>query len=133
MTDNTADGIYNIVIECLNLFDNLIDLKTPHRRDHTHKSYKYTAQSFPASRNSDVAIISPRGKGVGMDIRSEHESGERDAINRQERSFDLWIKYTGALAMVGVSLDDRLRDHTEIKEMVVELLHMVARNLQRRT
>ncbi|KAI1330203.1 hypothetical protein F5Y16DRAFT_31336 [Xylariaceae sp. FL0255] len=47
------------------------------------------------------------------------------------RSFNLWIDYTGALAAdVSRSLDTRLYDHGDIKEMVIELLQMLARNLQ---
>jgi len=50
------------------------------------------------------------------------------------RSFNLWVDYTGALAAdVSRSLDTRLYDHGDIKEMVIELLQMLARNLEYRT
>jgi hypothetical protein len=52
----------------------------------------------------------------------EGKEERRIKIEQMGRSFDLWINYTGALAAVGRSLDDRLRGHTDIKEIVVELL-----------
>lgn len=52
-------------------------------------------------------------------------------ITGLRNSFAFWIDYTGALAPVGASLDDRLHGHDEIKEMVIELLEMVERNLHR--
>ncbi|CAI7653491.1 unnamed protein product [Penicillium palitans] len=48
-----------------------------------------------------------------------------------KRSFNLWIEYTGALAAdVSRSLDERLKGHKDIKGMSVELLQMLARNLE---
>ncbi|KAH7218857.1 hypothetical protein DER44DRAFT_739024 [Fusarium oxysporum] len=52
-------------------------------------------------------------------------------IRGLRNSFAFWIDYTGALASAGASLDDRLHGHDEIKEMVVELLEMIERNLRR--
>ncbi|RFU75777.1 tpr domain-containing [Trichoderma arundinaceum] len=46
-------------------------------------------------------------------------------------SFAFWADYTGALAPIGASLDDRLQGHEEINEMIVELLEMLERNLYR--
>lgn len=46
-----------------------------------------------------------------------------------KNSFSFWVDYTGALAPVGASLDDRLVGYEEVKEMVVELLEMVERNI----
>ncbi len=53
-------------------------------------------------------------------------------IRGLRNNFAFWIDYTGALAPVGASLDDRLKGHDEISEMVMELLEMVDRNLHRR-
>ena len=53
-------------------------------------------------------------------------------IKGLRNNFAFWIDYTGALAPIGASLDDRLQGHDEIKEMVMELLEMVDRNLHRR-
>jgi hypothetical protein len=52
-------------------------------------------------------------------------------IRGLRNSFAFWIDYTGALAPVGASLDDRLHSHDDIQEMVVELLEMVEKNLCR--
>lgn len=43
--------------------------------------------------------------------------------------FELWAAYVGAFASPKLSLDARLVDHPEIKEMVLELLIMIQRNL----
>ena len=51
-------------------------------------------------------------------------------IRGLRNSFALWIDYTGALAPLGASLDDRLHDHDEIQGMVVDLLYMVEKNLE---
>src|SRR5271156_1272682 len=76
------------------------------------------------------ADFSPEQALLVSDSASSDES-PRD-IRGLRNSFAFWIDYTGALAPVGASLDDRLHDHDEIKEMVVELLEMVERNLRRR-
>jgi hypothetical protein len=47
-------------------------------------------------------------------------------------SFAIWVDFTGALSLKESSLDTRLRGFTEISSMVVDLLDMVYRNLQRR-
>ncbi|KAF2963178.1 hypothetical protein GQX73_g10398 [Xylaria multiplex] len=46
-----------------------------------------------------------------------------------KNSFAFWVDYVGALAPVGASLDDRLAGNVEIKEMIIELLEMVERNI----
>jgi hypothetical protein len=76
------------------------------------------------------ADSSPEQALLVSDSASSDES-PRD-IRGLRNSFAFWIDYTGALAPVGASLDDRLHGHDEIKEMVVELLEMVERNLCRR-
>ena len=74
------------------------------------------------------ADSSPEQALVVFDSATSDES-PRD-IRGLRNSFAFWIDYTGALAPVGASLDDRLQGHDEIKEMVVELLEMVERNLR---
>jgi len=44
--------------------------------------------------------------------------------------FNLWATYTGAFADHGMSLDDRLIFHQDVKRMVLKLLYMVQRNIQ---
>ncbi|KAK4195219.1 ankyrin repeat-containing domain protein [Triangularia verruculosa] len=46
-------------------------------------------------------------------------------------SFLFWIDYTGALSLMSSSLDARLQGLEDISAMVVELLEMILRNLQR--
>ncbi|KAI0548140.1 hypothetical protein F4679DRAFT_574403 [Xylaria curta] len=65
------------------------------------------------------------------------DTRDRDVSRRRTeemgRSFNLRIDYIGALAAdVSRSLDTPLYDHGDIKEMVIELLQMLARNLQYR-
>jgi hypothetical protein len=75
-------------------------------------------------------------EGVIIDHESvieDKDNGLRRRIEETRRSFNLWIDYTGALAAdVSRSLDVRLHEHMDIKEMVIELLEMLARNLQYR-
>jgi len=47
-------------------------------------------------------------------------------------SFLFWIDYTGALSLMSSSLDARLQGLDDISAMVIELLQMILRNLQRR-
>ncbi|KAF2106156.1 hypothetical protein BDV96DRAFT_607675 [Lophiotrema nucula] len=46
------------------------------------------------------------------------------------RSFNIWINYTGALADPSRCLDFRLKDHDDIRDMILELLQMLERNLE---
>ncbi|KAL6900065.1 hypothetical protein GGI43DRAFT_56176 [Trichoderma evansii] len=108
--DGTND-IYNIVIECTALFESL----------------------------SERAKLSHGEKDIGNE-KGEREDGKMGlgdqssssklGIDEMERSFTLWIDYTGALADVSRSLDMRLHAHSDIKEMVTDLLQMLARNLE---
>ncbi len=43
--------------------------------------------------------------------------------------FNLWAAYVGALASPKASLDARLVDHSDVKDMILELLAMVKRNI----
>jgi hypothetical protein len=54
-----------------------------------------------------------------------------DFIQDVERSFNIWIDYTGALAAdVSRSLDARLQGYEDIRGIILELLQMLARNLE---
>lgn len=69
-------------------------------------------------------------------VKSEEAVAERPTeiikfMKDMERSFNLWIDYTGALAAdMSRSLDVRLKGYKDIKGMSVELLQMLARNLE---
>lgn len=64
-------------------------------------------------------------------IIDERPTEKVEFIKDMERSFNLWIDYTGALAAdVNRSLDVRLQGHQDIKGMSVELLQMLTRNLE---
>lgn len=96
------DGvIYKIVIACLALFSG-----------RTHKE------------NSPSAFDNPEA----VSQRPEEVAG---FIEDMHRSFNIWINYTGALAAdVSRSLDARLQESKDIKNMAIELLQMLTRNLE---
>ncbi|KAI0198198.1 hypothetical protein F4808DRAFT_266381 [Astrocystis sublimbata] len=58
----------------------------------------------------------------------EPDCSVRQDLPGLKNSFSFWVEYTGALAPVGASLDDRLVGYVEIKEMIIELLEMVERH-----
>lgn len=70
--------------------------------------------------------------------KAELDHGKKDTrdekgVGEMEKSFNIWIDYTGALAAdVSRSLDTRLHAHRDIKEMVTDLLQMLLRNLEYR-
>ena len=96
--------IYDVTEACFDLFERLLS-------------------AAEADYSPEQALLAP-------------DSASSDELPRDMRglrnSFAFWIDYTGALAPVGASLDDRLHGHEEIREIVVELLEMVERNLRRR-
>ncbi|UKZ52305.1 hypothetical protein TrVGV298_006080 [Trichoderma virens] len=102
----SSDGneIYDIVIECSNLFETIILFENG---DHS------------GNQPADASHLQP----------GKNDTTRRTRIGQLGRSFDLWINYTGALASIDRSLDNRLRDHSDIKEMVMDLLEMLHRNL----
>ncbi|KFA48128.1 hypothetical protein S40293_10227, partial [Stachybotrys chartarum IBT 40293] len=109
-----ADDIYNTVVECAALFQSLAERTKP---DHDKRDAG-EEETDPEERRR-----TPEDK----------ISGSRWRTDEMERSFNLWIDYTGALAAdISRSLDTRLRAHRDIKEMVIELLQMLARNLEYR-
>ncbi|KAH0490212.1 hypothetical protein TgHK011_001692 [Trichoderma gracile] len=99
------NGIYSVVIECSSLFETI------------------------SLQDGDDANDEPRSMAT-THIRHGHDSASRAKVKQLGRSFDLWINYTGALASIDRSLDSRLKDHADIKEMVLDLLEMLQRNLR---
>lgn len=71
--------------------------------------------------------------GGGLEPLSYESSGATPHdLTGLKNSFAFWVDYTGALAPVGASLDDRLIDCAEIKKMIIELLEIVERNIDQR-
>ncbi|KAF9886797.1 hypothetical protein FE257_011044 [Aspergillus nanangensis] len=62
--------------------------------------------------------------------RAEIPAGDSLLLEELRGRFNLWAKYVGVFATPRASLDARLASYSEIKDMVVELLDMVQRNLQ---
>lgn len=73
----------------------------------------------------------PKGTSITSDTSESSYEEQTRNISSLRNSLAFWIDYTGALAPVGASLDDRLHEHGGVQEMVVELLEMVERNLRR--
>jgi hypothetical protein len=121
------DEIYKMVIECSILFDDYFNLssRTNVNTAESPSQFRQTGleNDQPATDSNTTSESQTRFGGEG----EEKRKARMDAI---KGDFDLWINYTGALAVVGRSLDDRLSGYTDIKEMVLELLQMLARNLQ---
>lgn len=115
------DNIYNIVIACDVLFDHFFNLLSNVKTVEPHNQPRQTGSENDKATKDSKATSGPRTK-------DEDERIAKMEIIR--RDFDLWVNYTGALASVGRSLDDSLGADTDIKEMVLELLEMLARNLQ---
>ena len=123
------EDIYNITVECSTIFGYLVKPKLP------SKTKPETADNPDTLGHSSSQGERPAGNlkttfGSQVKYGGDYKNNRGTKIEEMERSFNLWINYTGALAAVGRSLDDRLKGHTDIKEMVVELLQMLARNLQ---
>jgi hypothetical protein len=62
--------------------------------------------------------------------RAKNESESLLLIEELRGRFNLWARYVGVFAAQRASLDARLDPHPDIKDMVIELLDMVRRNLQ---
>lgn len=57
--------------------------------------------------------------------------GIRELIEDMERSFTIWVNHTGALvANTSQSLETRLQGYEDIRNMILELLEMLSRNLK---
>lgn len=63
-------------------------------------------------------------------VSKSRSKSSRDFLSLRN-SFTLWIDYTGALSGRQASLDTRLKDSGHIASIVIELLEMILRNLQR--
>lgn len=77
----------------------------------------------------DVGAL-PEKLSLTSDASAYSEDEPTTHIRSLRNNFAFWIDYTGALAPIEASLDARLHGHDEIKQMVVELLEMVERNLR---
>jgi hypothetical protein len=112
--DDSDTQIYDVVIECLNLFQE-------------------TGAMAQGSVGDRILIPVPQddlGK-VTEGVNEYEPISVRDCVARLSGSFGHWSDYTGALTLPQTSLDNRLQDHREIKMMIIELLDMIARNLNR--
>src|SRR5271163_2360546 len=127
--DSPEDDIYNIVIECSNLFDSLTEPRIPSEIDPKTEEANGTSTSHYDPQDGRPTGDLKTASGSQIKHGGEGKEKRRIKIEQMGRNFDLWINYTGALAAIGRSLDDRLRGHTDIKEMVVVLLQILARNL----
>lgn len=94
-----ATSIYHVADVCFDYFEYLISI-------------------------GNVDILTQQTYGTTSDTKNMPRE-----IRGIRNSFAFWVDYTGALASAGASLDDRLQDHDEIKEMILELLQMIERNL----
>ena len=114
MDDEDDCQIYDVIIECSNLFQDI------------------EATARGSVGDCTVALADHPDLGNLTDsIHNDEPISVRDYVARLNRSLEHWSDYTGALALPQASLDSRLRDHHEIKGMVLELLDMITRNLSR--
>ncbi len=111
--DDSLDIIYSIVIECSNLLE----------------SFPVSTGQATLGATDNVTNLAPTYHHDGPPDEDINEK-KKKTVSRLTHSFQLWINYTGALGAVGISLDDRLRGHPDIREMVVDLLRMLMRNLE---
>lgn len=106
-SEDTSTVIFDIAYKCLDSFDRVA----------TGYDESIFTQPF-TPRDDDLR-------------RKRGDNSTRDFLGLRN-SFSFWIDYTGALSLTESSLDTRLRGLTDISTMVIELLDMVLRNLQRR-
>jgi hypothetical protein len=123
---SSSSEIYNKVVECTIHFDNCLGIlsSTNVKTAESHGQPHQTGPENDQDTTDPKTTSGSQTKYVGRD--EDERKGEMEVIRRD---FELWINYTGALAAVGRSLDDRLDGYTDIKDMVLELLQMLARNL----
>jgi len=100
-------AIFDVTYKCLGLFEDIVA---------KHDESLLTHPFIP----SDAA---------GGD--NARRLASRDFLGLRN-SFSFWIDHTGALSFTDSSLDTRLQDLPDIATMVIELLEMVLRGLQRR-
>ena len=58
-------------------------------------------------------------------------SVSKDLAEEQRARFSIWASNVGVFANVRASLDYRLRDDPDIQNMIVELLVVIRRNIER--
>lgn len=59
------------------------------------------------------------------------KTAESEQLLDHQRRFMSWASYLGIFAPVSASLDTRLREAPEVKELVILLLNVLRRNLAR--
>ena len=109
---NSLDGqgaaIYDVANECLSFFEHIS----------TTQSKALTTEQFLVDDPTSEPSTNPSNR-------------TRDFLGLRH-SFAFWVDYTGALSLMESSLDARLQGLADVSSMVIELLDMVLRNLQRR-
>lgn len=128
---DAGDDIYNVALDCAGLFEVLVD-------DVASGSPGYSSVTTisPPSKSCSIEVPVQGKAQQPIDLVScEKISSAEVATKIQQISgrFDLWVNYTGALAAEERCLDNRLDPFPDIKEMVVELLQMLRRNIPHRT
>ena len=53
------------------------------------------------------------------------------SVTEQQARFNIWAANIGVFAEADASLDRRLQEDDEVRAMVVQLLHLICRNLRR--
>ena len=107
MEDGTTVAIFDITHQCFESFDRI------------------------AAQYDESVLERSFVPGDVLQRQKNKSHSSRDFLGLRN-SFSYWIDYTGALSLKDSSLDTRLRGFTDISAMVVELLEMILRNLQRR-
>ena len=107
--ENMATAIFDITHQCLDSFDGIV-------AQHGESDDSILTRSFVPG---EVAT-------------SEGQQRSSCDFLGLRNSFLFWIDYTGALSLMNSSLDARLGGLADISAMVIELLEMILRNLQRR-
>jgi hypothetical protein len=66
-----------------------------------------------------------------LQLLSKAKADVFDAAETQVGRLNIWTSNVGALANKNASLDYRLRNSHDIKEMIIQLLQLMDRNLRR--
>jgi hypothetical protein len=101
-----ATAIFDITYQCLDAFDQVV----------AHQDESVLTHSFIPNDGLESSVNRNRSSCDFLGLRN---------------SFLFWIDYTGALSLKDSSLDARLQGLEDISSMVIELLEMMLRNLQR--
>ncbi|KAI3322336.1 hypothetical protein HD806DRAFT_122479 [Xylariaceae sp. AK1471] len=104
--EELATAIFDITHQCLDSFNQIV------------------------AKQDESLLTRPFVPGDGTDSSRNRSHSSRDFLGLRN-SFSFWIDFTGALSLMDSSLDTRLRGLTDISSMVIELLEMILRNLQR--